>query len=422
MADRVEIDTKTAKGKAVKWSSIGKSEYEIDSGSRTSRGTSITLFLKKDEQDFASEWRLQSIIKKHSNYVPVAIELPETDDKGTKKKDEWRQVNETKAIWSKSKTEVKQEEYKEFYTSLSYDPADPLTHLHLQVEGAMSFTSLLYIPKEKPFQMVRPDEDYGPKLYCNKVLILEQSKELLPVWLRFVRGVVETSDLSLNVSREMLQGDATLGKIQKNLVKKILSELLKQLQKDQKAYEVFFQNFGTILKEGIHYDHENKDQIAKVCLFFSLNTGANITLDTYIENMSENQKDIYYITGSDTNQLKSSPYLEKLKSRGYDVLLLADPIDEWLVQSLTEYSEYKLVSASGSDLDLGDKKESKEEQEKQEKTKKDMKEFLARFKVILGKDAIEKVEISDRLVDSPAVLTVEKGGMNPQMEAMMKSM
>lgn len=180
--------------------------------------------------------------------------------------------------------------------------------------------------------MVRPDEDYGPKLYSNKVLILENSKELLPVWLRFIRGVVETSDLSLNVSREMLQGDATLGKIQKNLIKKILTQLEKSLKNDRENYEKFFMNFGEILKEGIHYDHENKSQIAKVCLFYSLNKNAYITLDAYLEDKQDNQKNIYYITGATKEQLKSSPYLEKLKSNRYDVLLLSDPIDEWVVQ------------------------------------------------------------------------------------------
>lgn len=186
VADRVQIDTKTAKGKAVKWSSEGKGEYEIDTGSRKTRGTSITLFLKADEKEFAGEWRLQSLIKKHSNYVPVAIELLETDDKG-KRKDGWKQVNETKAIWSRSKSEVKDEEYDEFYKSLSFDMEKPLTKLHLNIEGAISFKALLFLPKAKPFQIARPDEDYGPKLYSQKVLILENSKELLPVWLRFIK-------------------------------------------------------------------------------------------------------------------------------------------------------------------------------------------------------------------------------------------
>lgn len=394
----------------------------MDEGSRATRGSTITLHLKEKETDFANAWRLKSIIKKHSNYLPVPVEMPEMDVEGIKKDGMWERVNETKAIWSKAKTDVKDEEYKEFYQSLTFDTGEPLSYLHLNIEGATSFKALLYIPKAKPFQIARPDEDYGPKLYSQKVMILENSKELLPVWLRFVRGVVETSDLSLNVSREMLQNDQSLARIQKSLVKKVLDELTKQLKNNREEYEVFHKHFGEILKEGIHYNHELKQDIAHIVLFRSLVLDRNITLQEYLDAKLADQKEIYYLTGSDLDQLKQSPYLEKLKEKGYDVLLMDDPIDEWVVQSLSEYGETKLVNTSTKDLDIKKEEETQEAKEEIEKKEKDMKEFFLRLKSILGKDTIESVHVSDRLVDSPAVLTVASGGMTRQMEDMMRQM
>lgn len=407
VADKVTIDTKTAKGKAVLWESDGKGEYSIDAGSREARGTLITLHLKKEEEEFAGDWRLRTLIKKYSNFIPVPIQMRKKDEQGNTK-DAWEQINETKAIWERSKTDVKEEEYKEFYTSISFEGNDPLTHLHLNIEGAMSFKALLYIPKAKPFHMVRPDEDYGPKLYSQKVLILENSKELLPVWLRFVKGVVETSEISLNVSREMLQNDQTLAKIQKNLIKKVLDELKKIKEKDPEGYAEFHDNFGDILKEGIHYDGDNKEKIAENVLFHSLAQDKKITLTEYVEGMTKEQNFIFYLTGSDLEQLKNSPYLEQITSRGYDVLLMPDAIDEWVVQALPEFEKIKLMSVASKDLELGSDEEIKEEKEKKEEKKKGMGSFLQHLTSLLPESKISEVDLTDRLKDSPAVLTTEE--------------
>ena len=283
VAEKVEVVTKSALDpQAHKWTSDGKSGYEVETAEKQSRGTEITLYFSEGNHELLEKWKMRELIKKYSNYVAVPIMMQE--ETGEDKKIEWKQLNETKAIWKKSKSEITQEEYKDFYQSVSMDFSAPLGHIHNTIEGNVSYKSLLFIPENTNMfsDMRDPSKDYGPKLYVQNVLILEHAKELLPVWLRFISGVVETSDLPLNISREMLQSNTALETIKKSLIKKILGELKKLQEEKPTEFASFFENYGTILKEGIYYEHDLKEDIAQVCLWESMNEGKKISLDAYL--------------------------------------------------------------------------------------------------------------------------------------------
>jgi len=286
VAEKVEVITKTPDDEhAYKWVSDGKTGYSIEEAKKESRGTEVVLHFSEGTNELLKDWKIRELIKKYSNYVPVPIMMEEETGEEGKKKKEWKQINETKPLWKKSKTDIKQEDYKEFYQSLSMDFQAPLGYIHNNVEGNVSYKSLLFIPQETNMfsDMRDPSKDYGPKLYVQNVLILDHAKELLPVWLRFISGVVETSDLPLNISREMLQSNKTLETIRTSLIKKILGELKKLMNEKPEEYAKFFENYGAILKEGIYYEQELKEDIAQVCLWESMQEGKKISLDTYVE-------------------------------------------------------------------------------------------------------------------------------------------
>ncbi len=446
VSDSIEIETKSAESDvAFTWKSDGKSEYEVFSSSKSERGTLLKLFINEANKELLTTWKIQELIKKYSNYVayPIYLQVEKVtkDEKDTTKETKefvWEQVNETKPLWQKNKSDITQEEYKKFYESITYDFKDPLSIIHFSTEGIVAYKSLLFIPEEKNMfaNITDPNKEYGPKLYVKNVLILENAKDLLPVWLRFVSGVVETSDIPLNISREMLQSNPVLDKIKKNLTKKILSELKKNLTENSVKYENFLKNYGTILKEGIYYDKELKAEIAEVIKFYSFQEKKMITLDEYIEKKKwkeESEKDeqdisndegknkqIFYITGKTQNEVLASPYLAQFENEKVDVLLLTDPIDDFIVQNLTEYKEYQLKSISSSNIEL--KKQTEEEKKRKEEIKKEFKDLLELAKNTIWSDKIEKVELNNTLWTALGALRTPEWWMTPQMEKMYKAM
>jgi len=440
VAERVEVISRSwLDTKAHRWTSDGKSGYEVAEAEKPWRGTDVILYFSEGNEELLKDWKVRELIKKYSNYIPVPVMLEEelSEEWKDEKKREWKQINETKAIWKKSKSEIKDEEYKDFYQSVSMDFNAPLWIVHNTVEGTVSYKSLLFVPQETNMfaDMRDPNKDYGPKLYVQNVLILEHAKELLPVWLRFVSGVVETNDLPLNISREMLQSNKTLDTIKKSLIKKILSELKKVRENEPEKFWKFFSNYGTILKEGVYYEHELKESIAEVLEFSTLLEDRSISLDGYLEKLqplSQDKKEdtpmswdistktIYYITGKSRSEVLASPYLEQFRANKVDVLLLTDAIDEWMIGVFDEYKWVKLKSVTASGIELTEKTE--EEKKKEEKLEKDYKDMLELIKNTIWSEKLEKVELNGNLGDALWALRTPDGAMNPQMEKMMRAM
>ncbi len=410
VAEKITLTTKAAGSeKAVRWESSGDGTFTIEETTKESRGTSILLKLKpleEGEEDFSKEWVIRNIIRKHSDFVayPIVMDIVREDKK------EKETLNSMQAIWAKSKNDVKEEEYKEFYKHLSHDWNDPLTHLHLKLEGVTEYSALLYIPSRAPFDLFHADRKHGVRLYCKRVFIMDDCRELMPEYLRFVKGVVDAADLNLNVSREILQQDRLVRNIRTNLVKKIL-ELLANLDKDK--YETFYKEFGQVLKEGIYTDRDNKDKIAELLRYQTTKSdGKLISLKDYMVNMKAEQQEIYYLTGENLSLLMNSPHLEMLKDKDYEVLLMADPVDEWVVQTLTEYDGKKLKSAEKGDLELD--KDKKDEQ---------MEEYRALFGFIKSKleSKVKEVKASTHLKDSVACLSGDSHDMSAYMEKLFKA-
>lgn len=429
VADRIELITRSAQSSAaVRWESTGDGSYTIAETEKDDRGTKVILHLKaldKEEQDFTDEWTIRQIVKKHSDFVgyPIlmAVErtepIPENEqlkDKDgkpigetTRKVLRTETLNSMKAIWAKDKKEVSDEEYKEFYTHISHDWVPPLAHLHIKLEGATEYTALLYIPGQAPFDLFAPERKHGVNLYCKRVFIMDNCKELIPEYFSFVKGVVDATDLNLNVSREILQQDRLVLNIRRNLVKKLF-ELLSTLENDK--YESFYKNFGHILKIGIPTDPENKDKIADLVRYQSTKSeGKWISLKEYVSRMKTDQKDIFFITGENADMLRNSPHLERLKAADVEVLIMTDPIDEWVVDSLAEYDGKPLKSAEKGDL------------EKMDDGKKD--EYSAVFGFIKSKidGKVKDVKASTHLKDSLACLSGDAADMSAYMGKILKA-
>ncbi len=433
VADKVELETKSNDSEtSIIWSSQGKWKYDLSEWNKISRGTIIKIFLKKEENEYAQNWKLRELIKKHSNYVWVPIMMKEVENETNKDSErKWEQINETKAIWNKNKSEIKDEEYQEFYSSLSYDFKKPLTHIHLNTEWMISYKSILFIPQEKNMFGGNddPSKEYGPKLFVQNVLILEKARDLLPVWLRFVSGVVQTSDLPLNISREMLQSNTNLEKIKKWLTKKIVERLKFELKENSENYNTFLQNYGKILKEWIYYEQDLKEDIAGIVKFHSLLENKEITLDEYLqkakiektEGEGEEKKEIktiYYITAKNLAEAKANPYIDQFKNKNIDVLLLVDTIDEWIVGVLNEYAGNKLTSITSSNLELQNEEEKKDFEEKT----KEFKDLFELIKNTIWSEKLEKVQATSRLGENVWALTTKEWWLTPQMEKMMKTM
>lgn len=432
IAEKVELETKSNDSQhSVIWTSEWKWNYNIELWNKKSRWTTIKIFLKPEEKEYAENWKLRELIKKHSHYVGVPILMKEIANEDKNSQEKWEQINETKAIWNKNKSEITSEEYSEFYSSLSYDFKKPLSHIHISTEWIVSYKSILFIPQEKNMFAWNddPSKEYWPKLFVQNVLILEKARDLLPVWLRFISWVVQTSDIPLNISREMLQANSSLEKIKKWLTKKILEKLKFELKENKENYDTFLQNYGKILKEWIYYDTDLKEEIAGIVKFYSLLENKEITLEEYLEKAKVEKtegegeekkeiKTIYYITAKNLAEAKANPYIDQFKNKNIDVLLLVDTIDEWIVGVLNEYAGNKLTSITSSNLELQNEEEKKDFEEKT----KEFKDLFELIKNTIWSDKIEKVQATSRLGENVWALTTKEWWLTPQMEKMMKAM
>ncbi len=454
VADKVEVFSKSPLDtKAYKWSSDGKSQYSVEEmqGENFPRWTRVVLYIDEANKELAHDWKLKELIKKYSNYVWVPIMMREYDSRTAEEKQKeekvmpFEQINETKPIWKKTKNDITPEEYKAFYQSITFDWNDPLFTIHNNVEWMVSYKSILFAPKEVNMykNLSDPHLEYGPKLYVQNVLILENAKELLPIWLRFVSGVIETNDLPLNISREMLQDNSTLDKIKKWITKKVISELWNTLKNNRDDYVKFWSNYGKVIKEWIHYEYDLKTEIAGVSLFKWINTGELITLDEYLEKApnsphsvspkgreeatesvdndeNKKEKSIYYIIAKSESEALASPYLAQFREKNIDVLVLTDPIDSFLVQWFTEYKDAKLVSITSNDIELEEKTE--EQKKEKEEKQKNMKWLFELIKNTIWEEKIEEVVLNDNLWNSLWALKTPKNWIDPQLEKMMRAM
>ena len=438
VASKIEVISKKAGENTVwKWISDGKGEYEleqtddsafplIDDVPEGANGTCITLYLNNEDSEFASRWKIEDIIKRYSDHIAFPIYLhyihKEYDDKGNEKSQAAKseQINDASALWQKPKSELKDEDYKNFYKSLSHDSTDPLLYVHTKAEGTLEYTTLFYVPAKAPFDMYHADYKPGVKLFVKRVFITEDEKELLPVYLRFVRGIIDSEDLPLNVSREILQQNRILNNIRSASVKKLLSEFKKLSENDKEKYETFIAEYNRPLKEGLYSDYEHRDELLELIRFRTTNEENTWTsLADYVQRMKEGQKAIYYITGGDEKALRQSPHLEAYKAKGLEVLIMPDEIDDIVIPSVGKYKDWELKAANraGSDEELSTDEEKKEAKQKE----KDFKPIVEKIKNALG-DAVKEVRLSKRLADSPSCIVVDENDPSLQMERMMRAM
>ena len=421
VADKVEVASKKAGNKeAWRWVSDGQSGFEIKKDIKKEIGTSITLHLNEEGKEFASRWRIESLVKKYSDHIDSPIFLTYTDteyDKDGKEKSKGiktEQVNDAKAFWTRSKTEIKKKEYKEFYKSFSNDMEEPFDWVHFRAEGNLEFVILFFIPKKASPDIFRADYQSGVKLYVNRVFITDDDKELLPPWLRFVKGIIDSSDLPLNVSREILQQNRIMAKIRSNSVKKILDRL-KTIAGNKEKYADFYDQYGRLIKEGVYQDFEHKEALTELLRFKSTKDDGLVSLREYAERMREDQKSIYYITGQNQISLKNSPLLEMYNKKDIEVLILDDEIDEIIISSVPKYDEkdLKSVNRSGAADDFSE--------ESDKDTEKSLQPVIKKMKKVLG-DKVKDIKLSNRLSDSPSCIVADENDPTAQMQEMMKSM
>ncbi len=433
VADKVDVYSRragTPASEGVHWSSKGEGEFEVATVDKPERGTRIVLHLKKGEEEFADGWRLRNIVKKYSDHIALPIELPkeplsslESDEEKDKPAEtEWETVNRASALWTRPRSEVKDEEYQEFYKHVAHDFENPLSWSHNKVEGKLEYTSLLYVPGRAPFDLYHREAPKGLKLYVQRVFIMDQADEFLPLYLRFIKGVVDSNDLSLNVSREILQKDPVIDSMKSALTKRVL-DMLEKLAKDKpEDYKQFWSQFGQVLKEGPAEDFANKEKIAGLLRFASTSDASGeqtVALADYLGRVKEGQDKIYYLTGESHAQVKNSPHLEVFRKKGIEVLLLTDRIDEWLMSYLTEFDGKQFVDVARGDLDLG-KLDSEEDKKAQEEIAKAKEGLIERLKGALG-DEVAEVRVSHRLTDSPAILAIGEQDLGLQMRQILEA-
>ena len=429
VADKVTLVSRRAdlsEGDAVKWESSGEGEFTIEASEKSTRGTDITLHLKEGEDEFLESYRLKSIAQRYSDHINLPIFMPkeEWDEKDNKfvVKDELEQINQASAIWSRAKSDITEEQYEEFYKHISHDAEKPLSWAHARVEGRSEYTQLLYIPAKAPFDLWDREHRHGLKLYVQRVFIMDDAEQLLPAYLRFVKGVVDSSDLPLNVSREILQESKDVEVIRKGCINRILG-LIEDLSENQpEKYTIFWNEFGRVLKEGVGEDWSNKDRIAKLLRFATTSSDTpdqTVSLADYVSRMKEAQDKIYYITAESYAAAKSSPHLEIFRKKDIEVLLLSDRVDEWVTSNLPEFDGKKLVSVAKGDLDLGKLSDSDEKSdEKQEGD--DNADLVKRVKEALS-GRVKDVRVSNRLVDSPSCLIADENEMSMNLSRMLKA-
>ncbi len=429
VADRITVESRRAGLKpeeGVRWSSEGTGEFEVENITRAQRGTSVILHLRQGEDEFLSTWKLKSIIGKYSDHIslPILMQKEEWDAEEKKQvtRDEWETVNKAAALWARSKNEITKEQYEEFYKQLSYDTEPPLAYTHNRVEGRSEYTQLLYVPAKAPFDLWNRDKRGGVKLYVKRVFIMDDAEALMPVYLRFVKGVIDSSDLPLNVSRELLQESRDVKAIREGSTKRVLSMLESLADSEDEAerakYAAFWKDFGAVLKEGIGEDFANQERLAKLLRFASTEADEGVSLVDYVKRMKEGQEAIYYITADSLAAAKSSPQLEIFRKKGIEVLLLVDRVDEWMLSHLYEFDGKSLQSVAKGSVDLG-KLQDEAEKKHAEEAAEAFKPVLERLKEAL-KDRAKDVRITTRLVDSPACLVVEAGDMSGHLARLLK--
>lgn len=445
VADKVVVETRSATAspdEAVRWVSAGEADFEVESISREARGTSVTLHLKSDEVEFADAWRIKSVVKKYADHISVPVMMleepvPSLDEEDAADADldedtadttpevkaaEYQAVNSAQALWTRSRSDVSDDEYKEFYKHISHDYSDPLVWSHNRVEGKLDYTSLIYIPSKAPFDMWQRDTPRGVKLYVQRVFIMDEAEQFMPLYLRFVKGVVDSNDLPLNVSREILQNDPAIDGMRSALSKRALDSLEKLAKKDVEKYQEFWREFGQVLKEGPAEDHANKEKIAGLLRFATTETGSDTqdqSLAGYIARMKEGQDKIYFVAADNHHTAKNSPHLEVFAKKGIEVLLLSDRIDEWLMSHLMEFDGKQFQDVAKGALDLGDLDEGPEK-EQQEKIEKEFQGLVERIKEVVS-ERVEDVRMTTRLTDSPACLVVKDDDMGMQMRRILES-
>lgn len=438
VAEKVVVETRragAAAGEGVRWSCDGEADYQIEPIEKADRGTQITMFLKADEKEFANDWRLRSIVKKYSDHIAIPVEMlkmatppmpgEEDADETVIEAPEWESVNDAKALWTKSRSEVSDDDYKEFYRHVSSDFAEPLTWSHNRVEGKQEYTSLLYIPGMAPMDLYQRDAVRGIKLYIKRTFIMDDAEQFMPMYLRFVKGVLDSADLPLNVSREILQKTPLVDSIRAALTKRTLDMLAKLANNEPEKYATFWAQFGAVLKEGPSEDHNNKEKIAKLFRFTSSTVDGDaptVSLADYIDRMKEGQDKIYYITGDSYSVLNNSPYLEVFRKHGIEVLLMSDRIDEWMMGYLTEFDGKSFQDAARGELDLskivGDHDQASDDDKQIDEEQHS--EHVVRIKSLLGDD-VQDVRATTRLTDSPACLVIGDNDMGEQMRKIMEA-
>lgn len=437
VADNVVVRTRAAGHPAdsgVQWESAGEGEFTVSDIDKADRGTEITLHLREEEKEFLDDWRLRSIVSKYSDHISIPVkmwkeEVPEQDgpdgaegEKIPAVPGEWEAVNKATALWTRDKSEVSEDEYKEFYKHVSHDFADPLSWSHNKVEGKTEYTSLLYIPSKAPFDLWNREQSHGLKLYVQRVFIMDDAEQFMPSYLRFVKGLLDSNDLPLNVSREILQDNKITQAIRQGCTKRVLQMLERMAKNDAEKYQSFWTEFGNVIKEGPAEDFANKDKIAGLLRFASTNSkdeSQTVSLADYISRMKEGQDKIYYVSADNFQTAKSSPHLEIFTKKGIEVLLMSDRVDEWLMSHLTEFEEKQFQSIARGALDLGDL-EDEESKKAHEEAEKKVEGVLARVKESLG-DKVEAVKFTHRLTDSPACIVADENGMTTQMIKLMQS-
>ena len=429
VADKVVVESRaagSASNEAIRWISAGEADFEIENIDREQRGTSVILHLKSDETDFLDDWRVRSVVKKYADHVAVPVMMmsqPAPPAEGEEPVEaEYEAINLAKALWTRSRTEITDEEYQEFYKLVSHDYQAPLTWSHNRVEGKLDYTSLIYIPSKTPFDMWQREAPRGLKLYVQRVFIMDEAEQFLPLYLRFVKGVIDSNNLPLNVSREILQKNPSIDAMRSALTKRVLDMLEKLAKKEPEQYQTFWSEFGQVIKEGVAEDFANKDKIAKLLRFTTTHSDSkdqNQPLTEYLGRMKEGQETIYYVAADNYHTAINSPHLEVFKKKGIEVLILTDRIDEWLMSHLMEFEGKKFQDVAKGTLDLGDLEDPKEKAAN-EAVEKQFVDLLARIQTVLG-EKVETVRITHRLTDSPACLVVNEDEMGMQMRRILES-
>lgn len=418
VADKVTVRTRAAGASAeqgVFWESEGAGEYTVADIEKVDRGTEITLHLREGEDEFLDDWRVRSIISKYSDHIALPVEIEQQEEKDGETIVSWEKINKAQALWTRSKSEVSDDEYKEFYKHIAHDFTDPLAWSHNRVEGKQEYTSLLYIPAQAPWDMWNRDHKHGLKLYVQRVFIMDDAEQFMPNYLRFVRGLIDSNDLPLNVSREILQDSRVTQNLRSALTKRVLQMLDKLAKDDAEKYQTFWKNFGLVLKEGPAEDNANQEAIAKLLRFATTHNDSSaqtVSLEEYVSRMKEGQEKIYYITADSYAAAKSSPHLELLRKKGIEVLLLSDRIDEWMMSYLTEFDGKAFQSVSKTDESLD--KLTDEETEEAKEAEKALEPFVDRVKTLLG-ERVKEVRLTHRLTDTPAIVTTDSNDMSTQM-------